>query len=484
MSEEIKKVNNNEVDDVENTKKVRKCKKRIVIPIIIGFIVGVILLFVCTSYKLLFSPKKIRFLSCLASDMSMVESVLENITDNQLVDFITDGETKKLDMSVNLDAKELMNSTIINKDFLALKFNDINEKYLLIENKGLDKLFATLGMNSEELPKKINAKDFSIMLTNGEKRKIFNYLTYCASKIINNLDSDDFILTNERTLDINGETRKLKAIEVVLSETDLFMLQKEVMTALNDKGIVDLAVKKVNKITNSQTLNKKEIKAELEKYIAYLDYAKSYYDLQGQQNEYYIVYRIYCDSSNKVVAREIIEKYTYEGILYEDIIARVVTDENGFYEVRVFSQEDYSNAYYNIVSDTITTDNNIENHNITYKIEGFYIEDSEEEENYIPINLSANYNLILETDENGVNKIKFNDENNMYSFNLEYDSTMADASFIISENNLNVEVKIENKDETKKSLADDSVVLNNMTREELVQIIGTTGNKIMEIFAE
>lgn len=482
MGEEIEKA----VDVKENGKNKRKSKKKIIIPIIIGLVIGLILLFAFSSYKILLSPKKSRFLTLFTSDMYNIKNLLEDVTDNKLVDFITDGKTKKIDVAVNLDSKELSGSTILDKDFLALKLNNINEKYLLVENKKLDKLWDNLELNAESLPSKIDFKDFNVSLTNGEKRKIIKFVANCSSNIVNQLEAENFILHNKKSVDINGETRNLKTIEVKLSELDLLMLQKEAYVALEDEGIVNMLIKKVNKISNSETVNKSEIKEEIKKNIAYLDYSKAYYELEGVESDYYIIYRMYCDEDNNIVVREITEKYNHEGVSYEDVIARVVTDENRFYEIKFFTQDDYDNAYYTIISDVITVNDNKQKHDIVYAIDGFFVEDivEGEEESFAPVNSSVSYVLNFENDENGVNKISFNDENNIYSLGIEYDLNNVNVKFISDANKLKIDVNVENKAETKESLANDSVIVNNMTQEELVQIIGTTGNKIMEIFAE
>lgn len=466
-------------ENLKNTSKSRK--KGIIVGALIGLIIGIVFLLMFSSYRILLSPKKANFLTYFTTDISELKNISQKIIKNNIVSFFTDGNNKHVDFDIYSNSKELSGDTLINKEFFALNFKNINENYLLLENKELDKFWTKLGLEDYELPSEINFENISLSLTKGEQRKIYNFVEKCIYNIIDNLENDNFILTSEKTLEVNEENRILKSIEVQFSETDLLMLQKEILVALDKEGILNLLINKVNNFGNSDTVSKKELKEELEKYIAYLDYAKAYSELQDKGNEYYIVYRIYSDGKN-IIARELTEKYKYEGTLYEDIIARLITMNDEFYELRTFSQEDYSSAYYNIISDVIDNQDNKQIHNITYKVEGFYVEYLEENYEYVPLDSSVSYSIIVEKNEDEVNKIYLLDENNMYNFNLQYNNMGISTEFINNKNNFKIKIAVKNDNINKEDLLNNGAILiNEKTQEELISLVSNIGTAITEL---
>lgn len=479
----------NEEKNNEEPKKVKKFKNKKSWFIILGAaIVGLILLFTLTSYKMLFSPNKMEFLTNITKDVVMLGDVIDEIADNKIIKLISEKSAKKLNFDVELNTKKISGEGIFDSKYIALKLNDITDNYLLLENKNLDKFFEKFGLEISGSPSEINLSNNPISLSVGDKVKFFNFANKCTTNILNNLDKERITLNKEATLELNNETLTLKSVEVQFSESDMFMLQKEVLTSFQDEGILNMLINKINKISTAEKIDKKEIKDEIEKYIAYLDYAKAYYDLQDEENDYYIIYRMYYDK-NGVIAREIIEEYNYEGKIYEDIICSLVTKPDGYYEVKWFTQEGYSSAYYNIISDKITTSDNKQNHEVKYAVEGFYVGTAETEEDYqyVPVNAEMTYNLIIETMENSKTKVELLDPNNLYKFNLDYTDNNANLEFATKYNEVDIAAKLslQTTNTTKEELLNNGALLiNDKTKEELMVEFSKIGSKLTEIFVE
>lgn len=487
MKEEFEKDNKN-VEEKESvgkkTRKLKKKRKPVVIAAWIGVILGLVFIFTFSSYKILFSPKKASFLTNFVLDITNSKKLLENAEESTLVKAFSDGNGKNVSFNVNLNSKEVSGNTVFNKDFLALKFNNINENYLLVENKNLNQLWDKLGVGDYGFPSEIDLKNNPLKLSGMEKIKVFNFITKSTYNVIDNLEKENFVETKAKQIDINGETKVFDSIEVHLDKSDIFMLQKEMLTAFKKQGMVDLLINKIEDLGTAEAVNKKEIKAEIDKYIAYLDYAKSYFELEDSHDEYYAIYRMYL-KGNKVIAREIIEKYTYEGELYEDLVCRLITDENGFYEVKWFTQEEYSNAYYNIISDKITTEDEKQTHEITWAIDGFFVNDSDDETDseYIPVNTSMNYKLAIEKIDEDLKQMTFSDENSSYGFTIKYNSNNVDAEFI--QDGLIVKTNLKKDNTTKKEMIDQgAILLNEKTQEEIMSEFNNISTKITELFAE
>jgi len=475
----------------ENNKEVGSIKKRKnkkISIIILGIvIVELILIFALTPYRMLLIPNKMELLSYTTKDVLMLKDVIKNTEESKILNFISNERTKSANFDFDFNAKKISGEGIFDSEYFALKLNDITDNYLLLENKKINEFLAKFWGDSDGIPSKIDFKNNPIALTNSEKNKIYSFIIDAITNMLDNLEKEKIISKEEIVFNVNDEDMILNSIEVQFSESDIFMAQKELLMSLQDEGVLNMLLNKMNQISTTETIDKKEIKSEIEKYIAYLDYAKSYCDLQESDNEYYIIYKIYHDGKN-VVAREIIEKYTYEGTLYEDVICRLVTTPDGYYEVKWFSQDDYK-AYYNIISDKITTSNNKQNHEIKYKVEGFFVGDveGEEEYQYIPLKGEALYNFIVETFDNGETKVELIDSSDTNKFMLNYTDNKVGLEVTTKYNELDVNVKLQVKEieTTKEELVNNGAMLiNDKTTEELIAEFTKIGNEFSEIFAD
>lgn len=463
MKDESEVLNNEEINN-EQDENTKRTKKPVIIAGLVGALIALILVFSFSSYKLLFSPKKTSFLSYLTTDIDNLKDVAGKLKENKLIKLLFE-DNKAIAFNIEKDTTDLSGMINLNKDFFALKLNNANS-HLLLENENLNEFWPKLDLEDYELPSQINFDSYSF--SKSEQRKIYNFITKLAYNVIKNLASENFVLTTENSIIIADEEQKLRSIEMQLSEKDLFMLQKEVLVAFEKDGILDLLISKLSNLETSKKIDKQALKEELDKYVAYLDYAKAYYDMQNQENEYFIIYRMYCDEKNNIVAREIVEKYDYEGETYEDIIWRLITDSNEFYEIKLFGQEEYSSAYYNVISDKVTVSDKKQEHLITYSLEGFYVGYSDETEKYeyVPINSETTHKLIIENVDNNVTKVSLTDDSNSYNLNMKYDDKCTNVEF--ANNDLKLNMELSNSKITKDDLKNEgAIVLNNKTKEEV-----------------
>lgn len=464
-NKEIEKENIEEIIEQNVVTEKNTNKKKIVIATVVGIIIATILLLLFSPYKMLFETNKMTFLKYILEDVNNAKEVGEQFTENKFADFLAKDSTKVVDIKANYSEKELFGTTIFNKDFFALKSNNINEKYLLLKNKDLDELWNKLGLEEYELPSKLDFSNNSLMLNKSEQKRLLNFAIDCLTDIIYNLDEDNFLATNN-AVTVNGILKEANSIEVKLSETELMEIQKQSLQKLLKSNVLDMIIDKANAVATKK-IDKKEIEDSIKEYIAYIDYAVAYYNLQDKEQDYYIIYRMYFDDN--VIAREITEKYTYQGSEYEDVIISLITDADNYYELKVFNQEDYIEAYYNIISDKVTLSDNKQNHIITFEVDGFrgmYSEETQEY-NYLPVNTKTIYNLTIEDD-----KLSFVDENNIYNFALEYNQDKVDAEFKLnSEEPINIFINAKNDYSItqEKLISEGAVVINNQSKEELTK---------------
>lgn len=464
-NKEIEKENIEEIIEQNVVIEKNTNKKKIVIATIVGIIIAIILLLLFSPYKMLFETNKMTFLKYILEDINNTKEVSQQFTENKFADFLTQDSTKVVDIKANYSGKELSGTTILDKDFLSLKLNNINEKYLLLKNKDLDELWNKFGLEEYELPSKLDLSNNSLMLNKSEQKRLLNFAIDCLTDIIYNLDEDNFLAANN-AVTVNGILKEANSIELKLSETELMEIQKQSLEKLLKSNVLDMIIDKSNAVATKR-IDKKEIEDSIKKYIAYIDYAVAYYNLQDKEQDYYIIYRMYFDDN--VIAREITEKYTYQGSDYEDVIISLITDADNYYELKVFNQEDYTEAYYNIISDKVTLGDNKQKHLITFEVDGFrgvYSEETQEY-NYLPINTETIYNLTIEDD-----KLSFVDENNIYNFVLEYNQDKIDAEFKLnSENPINIFINAKNDGSItqEKLISEGAVVINDQSKEALTK---------------
>ena len=142
------------------------------------------------------------------------------------------------DRNIKIDA--VFYKTLSTYDDWQKITSNVAENYLLLENKKIDEVLSKFGLEGSDFPSKIEIKENSFKLTNGEKRKIFTFATDCITNVLDNLDSEKIKVDDKAKINVNGETQTLKCVEIQMSENDLFMLQKEFLTGLKKDKILQI----------------------------------------------------------------------------------------------------------------------------------------------------------------------------------------------------------------------------------------------------
>lgn len=487
LNENIDEIEDNEevTEEVESEKKVKKAKKskKIKLAIILAVIAAIIILFVATPYKLLFSTKKMTVLTYLVNDAENISELAEDVVENEFFTFINDKETKLIDIKLNVNDKNLSGNTVIDEDYFALKLDEVNSNYYLIETKKINELFEKLGMSEYEISSDVNIKKL-LNLSNGEIRKIKKFASNCFYEILENVDDEDIKIDKNSTLTINSEKKNVEVVELNLSESKFFEVQKIVLERFLEDGIFDILAKKLEILTNA---DKNELKSTYEEYIEYLDnyinYIISYHKVNNVEESNFIIYKMYKEEDD-IISREVISKTTYNDSVYEDIILSLITIDD-YYELKSFTQIDQSAAYYNILSDRITEENNVKNHDISYKIDGFTVDRSEEglEFAYTPILIENNYYILVD-DTTDYTKVKFADAENKNIIEIDYNKENIKAK-IESNNENKVNITVDAKKDktiTNKSLIENGAIdLTTKTKEEIMDEFNKIATKLGEI---
>ncbi len=148
------------------------------------------------------------------------------------------------------------------EDTYGIKFSDVLEQYLLVENKNLKELFKKLGYTDEEianLPDKIewNKKEIKecFQFTEQEKQNIKNrYL-----KIINNnIQKNNFSRQSNQNIQIGGQNVKANSYTLTITKEQLNHIYLKVLEEMKQDEILLAKIDNIQAILEKYQLRRKE----------------------------------------------------------------------------------------------------------------------------------------------------------------------------------------------------------------------------------
>lgn len=163
----------------------------------------------------------------------------------------TVGSEQKMqnDVTLNYNGKDIITLNILrNKDQYGLKIEEAYDKYVSVENNNLKALFQKIGMDTTNIPDRIEMVDYYDLL-NIDKDTL-NHIEKTYSDIIKqNIPEESYSVEKDVTVKIDGADVKTNAYKLTLTEEQLKnVLVKVLETLKEDDTTLDLIVSKVNQI--------------------------------------------------------------------------------------------------------------------------------------------------------------------------------------------------------------------------------------------
>lgn len=181
----------------------------------------------------------------------------------------TVGKEQKMqnDITLNYDGKDIVTLSVLkNKEQYGLKIAEAYEKYVSVENNNLKALFQKFGMDTTDMPNRIEMVDYYEIL-NIDKETL-EHIETTYSKVINeNIPEESYSVEKDVTVDTNAGSITTNAYKLILTDDQLKMVVIKLLETLKtDYKTLDLIVNKTNVMAESykytgevDTLTKEEL---------------------------------------------------------------------------------------------------------------------------------------------------------------------------------------------------------------------------------
>ena len=158
-------------------------------------------------------------------------------------------------IKVNYGTDKIIEATVAkNDEKYGIKSDLLHEKYISVENNNLKKIFETLGIDSENIPNKIETVDLYDLLyiDKSDLEQIKNtYKNYLAEAFSKEKYSEE----KEVETKLNGENIKVDAYKLTINEKDALTAVEKLLTTIeNDDKTLDIIEEKIGKLNINQLL--------------------------------------------------------------------------------------------------------------------------------------------------------------------------------------------------------------------------------------
>ena len=336
----------------------------------------------------------------------------------------------------------------------ALKADNIVTKYIAVENSNLKDLFAKLGVaDTTSIPDSIPTNYEEILKIDNETLTTLNQTYFTL--IFENIDDTHFYKT------VNED--KTVTIGVSLSEQETYNLIKIILeTAKNDNTLLNLIVNKAQLLGYTH-ITVQDVQAEIQTCIDDMND-----DIYSTDKDFVKLSLV--KTNNDVIKAEFETSYEEEAsATEEEIVVNVPTTvEKNRYNVML----DFSEANKLLIS---MKENNTEKANVSIN----YSYDTNN------INLIVELSII-ENETNNTNTIKMQYQINNY----QTDNILQNCTIDIKNNteestyqiNLSNEIKLKQDVQIEKLTTENSVELNNMTAENINQLLTAIVARVMSLY--
>lgn len=166
-------------------------------------------------------------------------------------DMKTVGKEKKMqgDITLNYDGKNIVTVNVLqNKEQYGIKVAEAYDKYVSVENNNLKALFQKLGVDTTDIPDKIEMVDYYELLNIDEETLQHIEDTYTGI-IKQNIPVESYSVEKNVTVKIDGEDITTNAYKLTLTEEQTKVILEKVLETLKaDDTTLNLIIEKYNMI--------------------------------------------------------------------------------------------------------------------------------------------------------------------------------------------------------------------------------------------
>lgn len=166
-------------------------------------------------------------------------------------DMKTVGNEKKMqgDITLNYDGKDIVTVNVLqNKEQYGIKVAEAYDKYVSVENNNLKALFQKLGVDTTDIPDKIEMVDYYELLNIDEETLKHIEDTY-TGVIKQNIPVESYSVEKNVTVKIDGEDVTTNAYKLTLTEEQTKVILEKVLETLKaDDTTLNLIIEKYNMI--------------------------------------------------------------------------------------------------------------------------------------------------------------------------------------------------------------------------------------------
>lgn len=166
-------------------------------------------------------------------------------------DMKTVGKEKKMqgDITLNYDGKDIVTVNVLqNKEQYGIKVAEAYDKYVSVENNNLKALFQKLGVDTTDIPDKIEMVDYYELLNIDEETLKHIEDTY-TGVIKQNIPVESYSVEKNVTVKIDGEDVTTNAYKLTLTEEQTKVILEKVLETLKaDDTTLNLIIEKYNMI--------------------------------------------------------------------------------------------------------------------------------------------------------------------------------------------------------------------------------------------
>lgn len=166
-------------------------------------------------------------------------------------DMKTVGKEKKMqgDITLNYDGKDIVTVNVLqNKEQYGIKVAEAYDKYVSVENNNLKALFQKLGVDTTDIPDKIEMVDYYELLNIDEETLKHIEDTY-TGVIKQNIPVESYSVEKNVTVKIDGEDITTNAYKLTLTEEQTKVILEKVLETLKaDDTTLNLIIEKYNMI--------------------------------------------------------------------------------------------------------------------------------------------------------------------------------------------------------------------------------------------
>jgi len=388
--EEIEKEVQENKSETGDIKKANKKLKIVLIGVGVLIVLALILAF-ALPWNILLSKNKSTFSKLILNDAKSLSTFIEELSENKVIKFLSEDSESAYDLTSTIATKDfnISSQIIADKDFFALKADNLYDKFILIDPNNLDTVWNYFEIYGDNLPNKlVTEKDLLdvLSLNKSEQKKVEKSLKKYFEIILTNVDESMFIAQDDVKVFCKNEEIVAKSIEMQLSELDFINVERKILTELKKDDVLDIFVDKAAKVEqfyknagyNYEEINltKEDVIKSIDTYLENLnEIEKMYNEQQANGDESLLVIRYYYLEDYKPLKREIAEKYTFNGENGEDVILAYTTADNeneDYYELTSLYPSEYS-AYYETFANTVTKQDNKTINDISYVVEGHIV---------------------------------------------------------------------------------------------------------------